>query len=962
MNSVDASLARAQDLEGWAGALFHAIDDAVFVHDQQGFILEANPAACRRLGYTHAELLGLNTREIDDPEFAAGFDERLQAQLEAGALRFEGRHRAKDGRLILVDINTSTIRFRDKPAVLAVMRDITKRKEAEERLRKQERLLQSILHNMGDAVVVADAEGSFIIFNPAARQMFNLEEGAHAWPQHDGLFLPDQVTPFPPHDLPLACCIRGQEVNGLEMFVRHSRAAAGLWTSVTGRPLRDESGSVRGGVIVCRDITEQKRAESRRQAQYEMARSLAGATLEESAREVLRVLGEGLACDTAALFIVNRDENLLRALEVWHRPGLDATEFETMTRRIAFARGVGLPGQVWQSGAPVVTSDIGDHSTFPRDAVARREGLKGGFAFPITNGGETTGVIEFFQCRLVTPDDDMLSMMTALGSQIGQVLERQRVEKALRDSEALYQSLVDCLPQNIFRKDPEGRLTFCNQRYCATLNRPLQELLGKTDFDLFPLELAAKYLRDDQRVLQDGSVFETVEEHRLPSGGKIYVQVVKTPIHDARGSIIGTQGIFWDVTERKQAEEAVSASERRYRQLTEATQDGIIVADQQGTITLFNPAAERIFGYQAAEVLGQPITALMPPEFQAAHQHGFERYLATRQARIIGRPVELHARRKDGVDFPIELALSVMSLGDGGPNGTGPVQFLGAIRDLTERNRIRAILVQNEKLASIGLLSAGVAHEINNPLAFVANNLVVLERDLKGLMDLVACYEAARGRLKEADAEAAARVAVIAADIDLEYLQTNLPRLITRTREGVDRVTRIVHSLRGLARTESPKRQDTFIPDLVETSLDILRGRLRRAGIDIVQEHDPLPRVSCVSSQISQVLLNLLVNATQAIEATGRQTGKITVRTRRLKADLLIEVEDNGSGIESTQLARIFDPFFTTKEVGEGTGLGLSISHNIVRAHGGRIDVESTPGKGSCFRVFLPFQEGTRPP
>src|SRR5262249_1703637 len=152
-------------------------------------------------------------------------------------------------------------------------------------------------------------------------------------------------------------------------------------------------------------------------------------------------------------------------------------------------------------------------------------------------------------------------------------------------------------------------------------------------------------------------------------------------------------------------------------------------------------------------------------------------------------------------------------------------------------------------------------HEINNPLAFVANNLVVLERDCKGLLELATHYDAARGRLAEIDAAAANEAGALADQIDLTYVRDNLARLVTRTREGVDRVTRIVHSLRGLARTDAPKRQETHIPDLIDTSLEILRGRLRRAAIDLIQEHDPLPRASCVSSQISQVLLNLLLNA-----------------------------------------------------------------------------------------------------
>jgi PAS domain S-box-containing protein len=950
---------------GWAQALFEGIDDAVFVHDLQGHILEANPAACQRLGYTRDELLRLSTRDIDDPEFAAGFRDRLQQQLTQGQFRCEGRHRTKDGRVIPVDINTSAIVINGKPAVLAVMRDITERKRAEERLHEQTELLRSILANMADGVVVADGQGRLLALNPAAERLFGLSAedlGSADWSRRFAVFLPNTVTPCPPQDLPLARAIRGDQVAEVELFLRHARAPRGHWVSVTGGPLRDSFRGPaslqghQGGVIVCRDITERKRAERRQAAQYAITHALACAeSLEGAAPEILQALGEGLGWDVLVLWSTGATDPLLRCVAVWHRPGLPVAEFVAATRSAVFTAGVGLPGRVLDSGSSVWLADLAAEADSPRAGPAGRAGLRGGFAFPVKVGGETDGVIEAFARSMEPPDEDLLWLVTALGSQVGQVLERHRVEKALRESEAFYHSLVESLPQNIFRKDLRGHVTFGNGRYCATLKRALDDLIGKTDYDLFPAELAAKYRQDDQRVQQSGQPLELVEEHVLPDGRKIHVQVIKTPIRDSEGTIIGTQGMFWDVTERKRAEEILAASERRYRQLTEATLDGIVVADRSGRITLFNPAAERIFGYRAAEVLGQPLELLMPPEYHDQHREGFHRYLGGGLARIVGRTVELHGRRKDGNTFPLELALSAVEMGEPGPDGTPAVHFLGAIRDLTERNRIRAVLVQNEKLASIGLLSAGVAHEINNPLAFVANNLAVLERDSKGLLELIELYQARAGR-PAADSETAQRAAELAEQIDLDYIRANLPRLLARTRDGVDRVTRIVHSLRGLARTDSPRRQDTNLPDLVETSLEIIRGRMKRRGIELVTDYDPNSRLRCVSTQISQVFLNLLVNALQAIEACPPpRPGRIVVRTRRLEEEMLIEVSDNGCGIDPDNLPRLFDPFFTTKDVGEGTGLGLSITHNIVTAHAGRIEVDSSPGAGSCFRIHLPL-------
>jgi two-component system, NtrC family, sensor kinase len=228
----------------------------------------------------------------------------------------------------------------------------------------------------------------------------------------------------------------------------------------------------------------------------------------------------------------------------------------------------------------------------------------------------------------------------------------------------------------------------------------------------------------------------------------------------------------------------------------------------------------------------------------------------------------------------------------------------------------------------------------------------VLDRDTKGLLSLIELYD--HGPLPT---ELATRAAALREEMDINYVLENLGRLLSRTREGVDRVTSIVHNLRGIARTDTPRRQETRLPDLVQSSLEILRGRFKRLGVKVEQVHDPEPIVPCVPSQINQVILNLLVNAFQAIESAHREGGHIGVRTQRQGEEMLIEISDSGCGVPAEHLSRLFDPFFTTKDVGEGTGLGLSITHNIVTAHGGRIEVESQPGQGSCFRVYLPLRE-----
>jgi PAS domain S-box-containing protein len=402
-----------------------------------------------------------------------------------------------------------------------------------------------------------------------------------------------------------------------------------------------------------------------------------------------------------------------------------------------------------------------------------------------------------------------------------------------------------------------------------------------------------------------------------------------------------------EIADRERAEAALRTSERLYRQLTEGILEALVVADERGRIKLFNPAAQRAFGYAEHEILGQPLSLLMPPDVRETHEQALRRYVETREARSIGSTIEQRGLRKGGEVFPMEISLSAIDLPEG-------IVFLGAIHDLTERRRMQAMIVQAEKLASLGLLSAGVAHEINNPLAYVANNLAVLERDCHGLSGLLEVYEQARPVLATACPEVAGRIDHIGEAIDLAYIRANLGRLLSSTRQGVKRISGIVENLRRFARVDQAAVDRVDLQQAIASSLELIRSQLEQRQITVVQqESEALPLV-CAPAQINQVVLNLLVNAMQAIEATGRAGGRIEIETRVRGDEVNLEVADDGCGIRAEVLPRIFDPFFTTKPVGQGTGLGLAISHGIVADHGGRIEVESTPSRGSRFRVILP--------
>jgi two-component system, NtrC family, sensor kinase len=429
--------------------------------------------------------------------------------------------------------------------------------------------------------------------------------------------------------------------------------------------------------------------------------------------------------------------------------------------------------------------------------------------------------------------------------------ERRRAVKALRETEVLYHSLVETLPQMILRKDLEGRFTFANQRFCAELGKSLKEILGKTDFDFYPRELAEKYRRDDRRVIESGQVLDVVEQHITPHGDALYVQVMKTPLFGHDGRPIGIQGIFWDVTARIRAEEQLKEQNVTLQEL-------------------------------------------------AHSEHQAHEALKNAQSR----------------------------------------------------------LVQTEKMASLGQLVAGVAHEINNPLSFVSNNVAVLERDLRDLLGLIELYRQGDSELGHVRPDLTARIVDLDDRIDLDYSLANLPRLIDRTREGLRRIERIVKELRLFARVDEGDWNEVDLNPGIESSINMVKGYARKKGVRIVMDLGAMPPIRCRAARVHQVVVNLLTNA---IDACAEDNGVVTVMTKTEPEAMgvRIDIQDNGSGIEDSIRERIFDPFFTTKPLGQGTGLGLSISYGIIQEHGGRIELETKSGEGSCFTIHLPIEPRT---
>lgn len=260
-------------------------------------------------------------------------------------------------------------------------------------------------------------------------------------------------------------------------------------------------------------------------------------------------------------------------------------------------------------------------------------------------------------------------------------------------------------------------------------------------------------------------------------------------------------------------------------------------------------------------------------------------------------------------------------------------------------------LLQSEKMASIGQLAAGVAHEINNPVGYINSNLGTLQKYLCDLFDMLAAYEQAEPLLVE-HAEVLRNIGALKEKLDIAYLKEDVSALMSESQEGITRVKKIVQDLKDFSHVDEAEWQWADIHQGLNSTLNIVWSEIKYKA-EVVKEYGEMPEVECLPSQLNQVFMNLLVNAAHAIE----ERGTITLRSGVEGKEVRVEIADTGKGIPPENLNRIFDPFFTTKPVGKGTGLGLSLSYSIVQKHHGRIEVSSEVGKGTTFHIWLPIKQ-----
>jgi two-component system cell cycle sensor histidine kinase/response regulator CckA len=504
-----------------------------------------------------------------------------------------------------------------------------------------------------------------------------------------------------------------------------------------------------------------------------------------------------------------------------------------------------------------------------------------------------------------------------------------KAQDALRVSEERYRRIVETSNEGIWTIDTESKITFVNRRLADMLGYSTDAMLGKSFSEFIPEASEAKSPQRFESSHQEISE-ETEVKLERSDRSELWVLLKTSPIRDADGTYVGTLAMMTDRTRARQDEEALRKSEEQYRQIVETTTDGIIKLDSDSRIVFANRRFAEMLGYQPREMMGVSVFEFMIAAANVTAADSIER-------RKIGLKGSLDTsfRHKDGAEVSVNIAGSPLADAEGQHIGT-----LGLVRDVTERRKMQSQLMVSDRMASVGTLAAGVAHEINNPLAAVIANLDYVADSL-GRMVGGDAAERSEGR---SDA----------------WIVEEIKAPIDDAREAAQRVRFIVRDLKIFSRSPSDEpRGAVDVKAIMESSLRMAWNEIRHRA-RLVKNYGPVPGVNANEARLGQVFLNLVVNAAQAMQEGRAEYNEICVTTRLQGERVIIEVGDTGAGIPPEIVGRIFDAFFTTKAVGVGTGLGLAICHRIVTDMGGELTVESELGKGTTFRVSLPVATHTR--
>jgi PAS domain S-box-containing protein len=528
------------------------------------------------------------------------------------------------------------------------------------------------------------------------------------------------------------------------------------------------------------------------------------------------------------------------------------------------------------------------------------------------------------------------SFIVILRTILTEIENRSRAEEALSASEKKARALLDGIDNSAYLIDPSGIILDINSKAANLAGKDAIALVGTCLWDHYSEPgIANSRKQKAAEVMVSGEAARFEDEH----DGRIFDQTY-FPIFNVTGEVAKIAVLAIDVTEQKKALKALKESEKRFRTLIEDAPIGIAIFREELQYTYVNRAYTAIFGfYDPSELIGTLIDERIAPQCRSE-------ITALELRRVKGENVpigyETVGMRKDGSQFPCYVDITKLNFED------GPMSISFA-RDLTEREQARDLMIQNEKMTMIGGLAAGMAHEINNPIGIIVQNLHNIERRL--------------APDSPENQEVAEELGISLMQIRTYLEKRSVLKLLGTMYKAGERTAKIISNMLQFSRKSGSERRLAVLPDIIERAVDLaandydLKKKIDFHRISFVRHYAvDLPQVPVNATEFEQVMINILKNAAQAMAESWVPNPEVRLSAYREGVMVVVKVSDNGPGMDEDTRKRIFEPFFTTKEVGAGTGLGLSVSYALITLnHKGSFIVDSVPGEGTCFTIKLPL-------